>query len=166
MQTYFWVCYSSYLGLGLGLWVCVVWSNTLIIYILTPTHCSHQKAASLAAVVNLQFLALGTSPSSFSGELDPDVYMKNPEQMESEELVGKTWRCPFCPSLGLFAKINDMYQGRALVQAHWNSASSPNSDCVSDCFCEMISVRKREIMCEHLAAAAYWWGKSQGRAWG
>lgn len=71
--------------------------NSLIIYILTPTHCSHQKAASLSVAVNLQFLAFGTSLSSFSAELDPDVYMKNPEQMESEEFIGKTWRYPFCP---------------------------------------------------------------------
>lgn len=143
-----------------------VWSEATLNFTLIPTHCGWQEAASLGCGCRPAVPGLKHKSQLIPLRIRPwCAYLKSWAD-GSRRAHWKDLEEFLLPCLGLFAKINDMYQGRALVQAHWNSASCPNSDGVSDWFCEMIRVRKKEIMCEHLAAAAYWWGQSQGRAQG
>lgn len=103
-------------------------------YILTLTHCGQQKTARLGCSCEPAIPGLRNQSQLILLRNRPwCAYLKSwadggrrPCWKDLEESL--------LPCLGLFAKINDKYQGKECIQAHWNSASSPNSDDVSDCF--------------------------------
>lgn len=144
----------------------VVWSKVTLECILTQTQHGQQEAASQGCSLEPAVSGLKYKSQLILLRIKPWCAYLNLRADGDPRTCWKDSEESLLPCLNLFAKINDTYQDRALVQAHWNSASSPNSDGVSDWFCEMIRARKREMMCEHLAATAYWWGQSHGRAWG